>query len=262
MLNVAKRILEEEAKNGYDITSWRGNSYTGSRTKHASWGIRHDTVICTLSSYCAQENWKRIADFSTNCSRLDIAQDFLFEKQEPVFFDELFEHLMSVKTTTGRKPTISRAQNSRGSNTIYIGERTSDAYCRIYDKGVESKLYDEGIYIRFEIELRRKNSKGILTNLSNRNDPYSAIATIISNRAKSLRLHWPLDSLPSIEVARVDSISDDEKRLRYLSTTIKPIIDKLTLSGRADEALAILFGNAEDLLSLNHRNKSLLNEEL
>lgn len=243
LLRAAKNIVADEAQQGCERTSWRGQGYHGERAGGASWGIRADTYLCTLSSGTANEHWAEISKWATNCSRLDLQATFHLTAPAPHFFDKLENHLLRTNFGKGQRPEITRLRSSKGGNTVYIGKRTSDQLYRWYDKGVESKSAEPNRIIRFEAEFKRKLALGTLLKISQNPSDKSVIGGIIYNTILKQSIGIRESFHGQLEVARVERVSSYDKKLQYLANCIRPMVDDLRKAGLEENARAILFPN-------------------
>jgi hypothetical protein len=247
LLQRGRAIVKEENRYGNDLTHWKGFGYHGWRSGGASVGERGDTFICTLSSETADSHWRSIAHLCTNASRIDLQSTYLLTQQHLGFFDSLHKHLESLQNQRGRKATLSRVQDNKGSNTIYIGSKHSDLLIRIYDKGIEQLSHPRETLIRIEIQLRNGIAWKYLIQLRELPDPNSTIAASIPQHLTRFKIAIPFLLDSSLEVARVEKTSDNQKRLAYLQKCVRPLVEKLIVDGHADDILTALFGSDDAL---------------
>lgn len=238
-----ERVIYKEKREGNDETTWKGQGYYGRKSGGAVYGVRDDTYLAILSSDCARENWRSVAQWATNCSRLDLQVTFELKQRDTSLFDRLETHFCSLPPRRGRPLGVCRVRDNRGGNTLYIGSRSSDWYMRIYDKGVESGLCEGGWLVRVEIERKRTLAKRVLAQLMESADAEATIFDLVCSdlEKQSVQVSFLYNSL--LEVARVDSISDSQRRLAYLTSSVRPIIEKLINAGFGDRAMEILFHN-------------------
>lgn len=76
--------------------------------------------------------------------------DLQFTVKKPVYWDSLeFYYCMDLGVWPGRKRHVTVTIND-GNDTIYIGDRTSDRFVRVYVKN--------GDWVRFEVEFKRERA--------------------------------------------------------------------------------------------------------
>ncbi|MCC7017838.1 MAG: replication initiation factor domain-containing protein [Rhodospirillales bacterium] len=88
-----------------------------------------------------------------SASRIDLAFDV---RGTPLSPQTLYEHLINGRATTTAK-TYNLIAGNDGGCTCYIGSRQSEAFVRIYDKGVESG--EGGQWIRCDLELKASKAR-------------------------------------------------------------------------------------------------------
>lgn len=79
----------------------------------------------------------------------------------------LYEHLINGRATTTAKSWNLITGNDGGA-TCYVGSRTSEAFLRIYDKGIESGTHDN--WIRVELELKASKARFAAFTMANEPD--------------------------------------------------------------------------------------------
>jgi len=97
-------------------------------------------------------------------SRIDLAFDV---KDTPLNVQTLYEHLINGRATTTAK-TYNLICGNDGGATCYVGSRTSEAFLRIYDKGIESGLGGE--WVRVELELKSSKARFAAYTMANEPD--------------------------------------------------------------------------------------------
>lgn len=250
LLGETKKVVSEMVARGNDRMSWKGQGYFGERAGGASWGVRGDSYLSTLSSDTAREFWLRVGRWATNCTRIDLQVTQRLSVQDLDAFDRLEQHLYSRPGGRGKPVAVTRIRDSKGGNTVYLGSRSSDVYMRVYDKGVELKTEEPGVLIRFEVELKRALAKRALANLLENPTPEAEMAGIVAGYFGKRSVSIDIANRCSLEVARVENFSDSQRRLIYLAKVVRPMVARLKEAGLSDAAMAVLFAERCDTIPL------------
>lgn len=105
------------------------------------------------------------SEFMAGCSRIDLAHDFFNGEVTPEEVKD--DWYAGIENGTARKRTPYYGDGAER-NEFLLGARTSDAYMRCYDKGLELNLneFKKGEYTRIEFELKGKMSNAALLEYS------------------------------------------------------------------------------------------------
>lgn len=98
------------------------------------------------------------------CSRIDLAFDI---RDSAMKISELYEFLKTGMAVTTAK-TYQLIIGNDGGCTLYLGSRQSEAFLRIYDKGIESG--EGGNWLRVELELKSSKAQFAAYTMSNAPD--------------------------------------------------------------------------------------------
>jgi DNA relaxase NicK len=101
---------------------------------------------------------------NASISRIDLAFDL---KDTPMSISALYDMLERKEASTSAK-TYNLIVGSDGGKTLYVGSRTSEAFMRIYDKGVESG--EGGNWTRVELELKGSKARFAAYTMANESD--------------------------------------------------------------------------------------------
>jgi len=73
--------------------------------------------------------------------------------------------------------------NSDGGQTLYLGAPKSDRFLRVYDKAVESKTIDYGVWVRLELELKNMLARAFVYQVATTENTRAVINGCISDIA-------------------------------------------------------------------------------
>jgi hypothetical protein len=235
-----KMLIEANAKLGNDVSNWKAQGYHGLKCAGVRVGLRHDTFICQLSSDDARESWKTVAALATNVSRLDLQVTYEFEQAQKDFFIEEHKQAVAGKSGRGRKPNVTLITSSLLGDSIYLGQRSSDVYARCYDKGMESKCAPRYKLIRHEIELKRDAAARTVQRLQAAPSESFLTIEMVSNHMALKHLRTASHNSSNRESARARQLPDNDRRLRWLRSAVKPSVAILLQAGRIGDVLECL----------------------
>jgi phage replication initiation protein len=126
-------------------------------------------TACSLCDFTILHSY--IKDlYMVKITRLDIAEDFLNVLSNKFNFDffidayklESFKSKMSRVNPKNLLIGDFLSEDSPNGRTLYVGDRKSPKFCRIYEKGKQSKSQNYPNWIRFEIEFKAADKNVIL----------------------------------------------------------------------------------------------------
>lgn len=240
LLDVAKENLEREAAAGNEVRKWRGLGYHGLSCGSVSFGVGANGVLARLSSAVAQENWKTLFQWGSNCTRIDLQATVRLNSNSANFiasrWEEARAHWLNHKHLS--EPHLRSGPN--GAQTIELGSRQSERCGRIYDKFVESKLDHYKQAVRFEAEFKGKVSNTIVRALVQDSRPFPDVIPHVLGFFRKQRVNLELAKHEPVFLKVPTTASDRSRKLIYLQNCIKPIVLALISSGGRDEVLSAL----------------------
>ena len=225
---------------GFLRQGWGMAGFSGFSYGQLQIGRRGDECMLRLSSDLARECWRKAYALSENVSRFDL-QFTHREKRDPHFRIKKY-YRQALKHSKSRKngPIVTFITGSRGADTLYLGNRQSDWYGRIYNKHAQSKLSFYQGCVRFEVEFHNRLARSVAKACYNaKHDSTAAIAGVnqfITNRM----VQSPIKSnhLLSIEISPKRGTLDD--RLDWLRVQARGSCQQIVLAGRGRELLKSL----------------------
>ena len=141
------------------------------------------------------------------------------------------------------KRRISSIDSEDGGYTLYIGSKSSEHFCRLYDKGAESgNEYYQGCW-RYEVELHNDSATAAARYLlANGIQMETVIASTVRQyyTARGVRVPWfTADELNAVR-PRASIESDDSRSLRWLAAQVRPTIARLRTRGYTVSVLEAL----------------------
>jgi hypothetical protein len=188
LLDAAHAALEEEVQRGNDV---KGRVWQGYNTLSAGGvmlGERDDTVLCQLRSHAADAYWQNVLPHAKNVSRLDFQCTGRYYHPRPSLARDSFDELPERPYDRGRPRRAGIVAYQSYGDTLMLGSRSSNAYGRHYDKGMESKSAQPGKEWRWEVELKRDTARSTAICMAGTEDP----STYIQSQVYAWFWRWGL----------------------------------------------------------------------
>jgi hypothetical protein len=224
----AHRWRDEHEQEGHHVKTWEWNGYQGSTMDSISVGERHDGTIVRLAGELAKTRGARVIDLASHVSRLDVQVTTM--EREPWRNHALTaRHVASLdrRVSSGMCALTYVDSGPRGV-TVYIGSRSHTRFYRIYDKSAESHgLHPVGTW-RFEVEYKGDRAGRVGEELRRCNATAEACRSIVDGAFRDYGIGLPCGPLPrNWRDTSPREETNDEKRLKWLETTIAPAIERL-----------------------------------
>lgn len=264
MTERALAILRKEEGQGFDLRPWTMMGFQGYACGGVQLGEHDGRVICRLSGEVAKEHWRSIGSLHETCSRLDLQVTVRFECEAMHAIAKTFRRVKRNRHEDGKSRTVSLYQSSNGSATVYVGQRVSENYGRVYAKGLETKLPFWDNSVRFEAEFKGDQAeielRRILLAESDVNHAYLRCRQFFSIRGCNPR--WTLevqgepvstrDKLSEVDLAQSRRrTSDATRRLLWLENFVRGTVQELIAQGYMDHVMKALGLSVGDPLALS-----------
>jgi len=240
MQDFGAKLLLNEGSRGNDVSPWHFAGYDGFRCGSVQVGSREDSTCVRLSSNQANSNWQSLYVMSESVSRVDYQVTVQTDcgPSESI----AIAHRQALRSSAKLKhgPSVTLIRSNDGSATLYLGKRTSDWYGRAYLKGIESGLPEFDKTTRFEVEVKGPACASTLRVVHNSRPTIIAVAGYVSGFFQKRGVHLVLPNIHPSTISSSRSRSDNQRRLRWLKTQVRPSIDKLIASGCYDDVVEAL----------------------
>lgn len=237
---LGRKLLCDVESQGNDVRLSKRMGYHGKQSGGVYFGVRADTYLLMLSGSDADEYWSHVVPICDNISRLDLQVTVELETANPTFVRSNYMRARRGQTGRGRKRAVALIQHSTNGDSLYLGQRISDVYARHYDKGRESKCAPAGKLLRYEVETKREVARSLATSLKSSPQPRADAAGYVVKTFAASRVLVPPLEIGSLRNARVGQASNDARRLLYMASVVRPMLEGLTRRGKIIEALRAL----------------------
>jgi hypothetical protein len=108
---------------------------------------------------------ERLSYYEFRTSRVDLCIDVIDGLVMPKDYKKMSED-GRMKSRMGNPALVEKVKDGIIGTTLYIGERVSERFIRIYDKRAEQRVYLAGNWVRHEIVFKDEKAKAIFGALS------------------------------------------------------------------------------------------------
>lgn len=252
------KVAQENLKNG-EINPgkrWSALGYQGASCPGVRWGFSERLGwIVILSGDIGDRHWRSFCSKPAKATRIDLAVTVKFG----VEFEGLPEKYYSNLDGLEKKPDgrgYSLVKNTKGGQTLYVGSRKSEKFGRVYDKGVQEGSSPPGFKYRFEVEYKKPSSETIRKSIQElRERERGAILNTVHGffeRAGVVPV-WRKNG-DAIKLEAEAKVTTAQKKIIWLSSQVRPTVQKLILAGYKDEVV--------DALGLTHLTGPISNGKI
>lgn len=222
-----------DASQGNKVTPFALRGWKGGGTRNVQVGEKGGAVIVRLMGGIALDKWGDAYEVSDHCSRIDIQATVRQEPFDPNLPMECWALASETRRADGRPPQLDIYARAHRGSTLYVGDRSSRLFARLYNRyaktGVESDLHTW----RYEVEAKRERAEQIVGLLAASDDPGQLAAAVVFDHFDArgvVPIFEPTDcfKLPPLPPEE----SDDDRSLRWLKASCKPVLARLHAHGR------------------------------
>jgi hypothetical protein len=236
----AAEVFRHQKSLGNLERPWGMAGFSGFACGQIQIGVREDEYICRLSSELAQQNWHELYKRCDGVTRFDVQVTHVntFEARNRIRAH--YRQALHFSAKQKRGPYVTLITGNDGSDTLYLGRRTSDQYGRIYNKGVESGVPAYHNAVRFEVEFKNQLAVSVARQMSSYagHAPYAVART---NAFLEVRgLSSPFLGVPLSPIGVSSSHTDLEQKLDWLSKSCSKSIHAILEHGMGQQLLDAL----------------------
>jgi len=241
-------LFMDQRANGNEAKAWGMHGFAGWSCGSVQVGTRKEEVCVRLSSDAAFNSWREVVQHAQNVSRIDLQATLRVVQDVEGLIDRYKRAARRDSEKGHNKKRVRWVQEHHGGYTLYLGNRGSNVFGRIYDKHSESKLDQYRDCVRFECQYQNKLAKFVATELSALPSPMSRIASYVSQffLGRGVRLELPYKDTARYSCSRPRS--DVEKHLEWLTNSVRPCVGRLIADGHGEavfRALGLIVDDAQ-----------------
>jgi len=225
---LARRWRDQHESEGNTVKPWEWQGYRGHTMDSLSVGDREDGTIVRLSGDLARQRAPQLLTLCDNVSRIDV-QVTIQEKN--LCINHAMRGLDAAKQDRRVKAGMcatSLISSTPAGTTAYIGTRISERFYRIYDKSAESKqAYPPGCW-RYEVEYKGPRAMSVGDRLHQDKGNTEAVRGVVEQAFLDYGVALPCLALPpGWRDSSPRTETTDERRLRWLETSVAPVVGRM-----------------------------------
>lgn len=234
-------LLMDDAKKGNKVFPFRLRGYEGGSTRNVQVGERGPSVLVRLMGGIADSEWPEALALAQGCSRIDLQVSV---RQEPFDRDLAIRTWQEAKTQAdqeGKPPQYDLYARKNAGSTLYIGDRASRYFARMYDRWAKTKQdADLGVW-RYEVECKRERASQVAATLPRGDQavPWTTGFVYGHFARRGVDPVFATDeaiALPPLH----EEPTDAERSIAYLGRVARPVLERLSSWGRLGDGLRAL----------------------
>lgn len=236
----ASSLFRVQMDQGNEPRPWGMAGFKGFSCGSIAVGRRDQETIARLSSDSAALSWRSMVQHANNVSRIDLQ---VTVKTVEEVNDRLEKHRAEAEADakkSGEKKVVRWIRDNRGGYTLYLGQRSSICFGRIYNKYEQSKIPQFERCARYEVQYHNKLARNIASSLESDHQTIPRIASYCSQFFAGRGVDLGLQCKAGATYSCSRSRSDAEKNLEWLARAVRPTVLRLIASGRGAETLKAL----------------------
>lgn len=215
---------------------WCGGAFTGTREA--------DEYIHVPGSWAARL-WPQIHRDDAHYSRLDLQATVRFGAEDNGYGRDAYAIAVqhNLQRARAQQRRISAWEDADGGYTLYIGSRSSNHYCRLYNKAAAStdEMYER--CWRFEVELHNESATKAAQYIygGSKSQPRAAASTVWQYyRDRGIEPPYTRESEENAVLPIAAPQTELERKLKWLRTQVAPTVRVLLEHTPGDIVLAAL----------------------
>lgn len=234
-------LLMRSAGQGNRVGYFKRGPYVGGQTRSVGYAEHQGRGLVELRGETARDWGPLILPWSEKVSRIDVQVTVAQEPYDDRLAWRAWEEAIDRAKAEGRPPRYTLwADSSRGS-TLYIGRLGSRFLGRVYEKAKEDPKGGWPPSWRYEVQARRERAQQVAMELGRQSQPEPWIAGTVADHFSKRGVQpiytpqaaYSLGPLPPEN-------SDETKALRWLSSSVAPVLDRFQGEDARAKALRAL----------------------
>jgi hypothetical protein len=241
LANVALELFATTHADGDKRREWSWMGYQGWCNRTTSWGNRHDGQILRVSGPLADLAFPKAYPHADSCSRIDLQVTAEMPRGKCDLASGGYHRAVADARRRGAPLKVSLIVNSDGGQTLYLGSRKSELFARLYNKEAESGDPHWARNWRWELECKGQRAQVAARGFQLLSDPRRALLLTVFRHFhdRGVTPPWPLVDGETLPVPKAPR-SNDQRRLDWLATQVKPALDDLRQRYDPDHLVRIL----------------------
>lgn len=236
---LAQDVITAQERGGDEPFTWSGHGYEGIGCGSAQFGRRPDGLLIRFSSAVAHAHWREVYDLASNVSRFDVQATYRLDTDVEAFIARNAQRATAFRNSRKRGSEVEYRRRTDQSSTLYIGQRVSDRFLRMYNKWGESKDdYYRGC-VRYEAEFKNDLALRAAEELREAERESDAALARISH--EFTRKHCrQLSPAADCSISSPRKRSKEDRTLLWLTASCRSPVARLIERGRLEDVLKAL----------------------
>lgn len=225
---------------GNDVKPWGMSGFDGMKCGQIQVGTRgHETLVRLTGEYAAG-TWRRFYALADNVSRIDLQVTVDAGRPASHVVVKHYGEAKRARRKSSRFPKVWECRDSDGPATLYLGKRVSDLFARVYDKRSQAGGDWPIGAVRYELQCNGKQARLNANRIYRSRSQFPAILDRVYSyfTEHALSLSW-LDARKG-NYSYPRRRSDNDRRLLWIKTAVRPSVEALVADGRTSELLDAL----------------------
>lgn len=243
--DTAMAFLEKQHAEGNAAKQCSLLGYKGAICGKCFVGEREDGLLLRSTSGVSTSYYEHCYLPDMHVSRLDLHVTVWLENLTEHYGRQCRASAVSYRESHPReaKRKITTIDSVDGGYTLYLGSKSSEHFCRLYDKGAESgEAYYSDAW-RFEVELHNNSAtEAARYLLENRSGLEGVVCSTVYTyyAQRGIVVPWTANQALNALRSAVSLETDDARSLRWLAAQVKPTVARLIQSGYTSSVLEAL----------------------
>lgn len=249
MLDYANSLAKGEQAKGNRKRRWRLMGYEGTHVGAIEYGARDaESAILRLIGDTANRHLEDALSLADQVTRIDLAATARADPPDPDYGCNAYTMAegFHARNPRGARPWF--VGDADGGYTCYVGDRQSENFLRIYNKGAEALAMDdqEGAERyracwRVELEAKASMARTLADWAASAEDRPAVVLRYLDAYCQAHGIAPPfVVDRPMALLPGFRRRADAESRIRHLARNVKPTLDWLREAGELDRALSAL----------------------
>lgn len=235
LYNYGLTLVREERNAGNDKRVFSFKGFDGVQAGSVQTGIRDSGSILRIMGGEARRHVAECFRLADNCSRIDLQTTVRSPNGSAQMIAQEYKRCMRKTKTQERGPTVSLLRTSTGSATMYLGQRVSDRFGRVYDKGAQSLLPVMAGCVRFEEEIKGRLAKIYLRELATTSSVRDFVVGEVQRFARDRGCLTKFETADTQTFVLHRPATDRERQLEWIRTQVRPTVKRLLRAGLVSE---------------------------
>lgn len=234
-------LLMDDAKAGNKVFPFRLRGYEGGSTRNVQVGERGPSVLVRLMGSIADSEWPEALALAQGCSRIDVqvsARQEPFDKDLAITTWLYAKHLADAE---GKPPRLDLYARKHEGSTLYIGDRSSRYFARMYDRWAKTRRDEDMGVWRYEVEAKRERAVQVAGMLQQAARTDYLAAAIVWDHFAHRGVRPIYDVQEPIRPAPLRrEPTDADRSVAFLERVARPVLERLSSWGRLGDGLRAL----------------------